>query len=457
MDRIAVVAPTGRMRAVLVAVADAGVVEPEVADPKGPALASEALDRLQQQGGRRPSGAPVLAQEAPDVAALERAGLSREIAGEVELERVLAAGLVGGPLSAIAGWCPAEATAALAARLGELGGAVVTLPVPEHEMPPTSLRLAGAAHAFQPLVDTYGTVPYADLDPAALAGIAYVVMFGMMFGDVGHGLLLFGAGILLWRVHQGRLSRYRWAAPFVAGAGAASALFGLAYGDAFGPTGLVPTLWLAPLDHPGTLLAVAVVAGAGLIGASYVLGTVNRWREGGPLSALVAVSGIAGAALYFGLALVALGLYGHLTALDLAGGTVAAAGLVLGLLGLVANAPGGVTGVLQAVVELFDTVLRLGTNTVSFARLAAFGLTHAALGSLVWSGTVAMWHRGLAWWLPAALLFVVGNVVAFALEALVAGVQALRLEYYELFSRIFTTDGRPFAPWHVQTIAVKSQ
>jgi V/A-type H+-transporting ATPase subunit I len=154
---------------------------------------------------------------------------------------------------------------------------------------------------------------------------------------------------------------------------------------------------------------------------------------------------------------VALGLYGHLTALDLAGGTVAAAGLVLGLLGLVANAPGGVTGVLQAVVELFDTVLRLGTNTVSFARLAAFGLTHAALGSLVWSGTVAMWHRGLAWWLPAALLFVVGNVVAFALEALVAGVQALRLEYYELFSRIFTTDGRPFAPWHVQTIAVKSQ
>ena len=51
--------------------------------------------------------------------------------------------------------------------------------------------------------------------------------------------------------------------------------------------------------------------------------------------------------------------------------------------------------------------------------------------------------------LAAVVVFVVGNAVAFALEALVAGVQALRLEYYELFSRVFTAEGRPFHPWHV--------
>ena len=51
----------------------------------------------------------------------------------------------------------------------------------------------------------------------------------------------------------------------------------------------------------------------------------------------------------------------------------------------------------------------------------------------------------------AVIVFVVGNVLAFALEALVAGVQALRLEYYELFSRIFADQGRPFRPWHVPT------
>jgi V/A-type H+-transporting ATPase subunit I len=47
------------------------------------------------------------------------------------------------------------------------------------------------------------------------------------------------------------------------------------------------------------------------------------------------------------------------------------------------------------------------------------------------------------------VLFATGNAAAFALEALVAGVQALRLEYYELFSRIFAGEGRPFSPWSI--------
>jgi V/A-type H+-transporting ATPase subunit I len=86
---------------------------------------------------------------------------------------------------------------------------------------------------------------------------------------------------------------------------------------------------------------------------------------------------------------------------------------------------------------------------VSFARLAAFGLTHAALGLVVWDGTTALWGAGGLLVVAAVALFVVGNAVAFALEGLVAGVQALRLEYYELFSRVFTAEGRPFRPWHV--------
>ena len=112
---------------------------------------------------------------------------------------------------------------------------------------------------------------------------------------------------------------------------------------------------------------------------------------------------------------------------------------------------------MQAGVELFDAVVRLGTNTVSFARLAAFGLTHAALGAVVWSGTSGLWRRGPALWVVAALLFVAGNAVAFLLEGLVAGVQALRLEYYELFSRVFTTEGRTFRPWHVPILTSKEE
>lgn len=92
--------------------------------------------------------------------------------------------------------------------------------------------------------------------------------------------------------------------------------------------------------------------------------------------------------------------------------------------------------------------MRLGSNIVSFTRLAAFGLTHAALGAIIWDGTTASARRGGAAWLAAVALFAVGNALAFALEALVAGVQAMRLEYYELFSRVFVSQGRPFRPWH---------
>jgi V/A-type H+-transporting ATPase subunit I len=100
-------------------------------------------------------------------------------------------------------------------------------------------------------------------------------------------------------------------------------------------------------------------------------------------------------------------------------------------------------------VQLFDVVIRLGSNLVSFARLAAFGMTHAALGLLVWQGTTALAGAGWLGVVAAVVVFLGGNAVAFCLEALIAGIQALRLEFYELFSRVFETQGRPFRPWHV--------
>ena len=247
------------------------------------------------------------------------------------------------------------------------------------------------------------------------------------------------------------LRRYRWTSPFLIGAGLASIGFGFAYGEAFGPTGLVPTLWLRPLDHATKLLAVSVAIGAVLLAVSYALGAVNRFREGGIARSLVALSGIAGATLYLGLGVVGAGWYEHRATIVLTGTVIVALALALSFIGLFAEAGARAAAVLEAGVELFDGLLRLGTNTVSFARLAAFGLTHAALCSLVWSGTANLWHRGGVLDVTGALLvFVVGNALTFALEALVAGIQALRLEYYEIFSRVFTYEGREFHPWHIQ-------
>lgn len=425
MRRIAIVAPDPALRDVLVQVADAGTVEIAFAD-----------------------GTPIA--EAATVAAFSAKAVRRSGA------------------AALPGWTPASQVPALSARVSGAGGAVVPLPYPRGIEPPSLPAGRPLRLSLSPLVQTYGTVPYPDVDPSWLAWGSYVLMFGMMFGDVGEGAVLLLVALALrasssrpslnrlglsrlglgW-LSLGWLARFRAAWPFVAGAGAASAICGLLYGECFGPTGLVPALWLDPLDDPVRLLLVAAGVGAVLLAGAYLLGVVNRWREGGLPAALYASSGIAGGTLFGGVALLAGGWRLHWTALLAVGAMLTVAALVLAFTGFLATAGGGGAGRVQASVELFDLVVRLGSNVVSFTRLAAFGLTHAALGLLVWEGTRSLWHRGGGLTVLAVVVFVTGTALAFALEALVAAIQALRLEYYELFSRVFVTQGRPFRPWHL--------
>jgi len=463
MRRVAIVAPAAALRDVLVRVADSGAAQLGFADGspwpdtgvRGPAAEpGEAARRLQRAG--QPVPRPALCATRPDPDALERAGRYDLLAGEAQLEAyaVMAARRSGA--AALAGWVPASELDSLSARLAQVGGAVVPLPAPPGAEPPSLITGRPMRRSLSPLVQTYGTVPYADLDPTWLAWASYVLMFGMMFGDAGEGLVLLLAALALRAGWPRRARRWQRAWPFAAGAGAAAILFGLLYGECFGPTGLVPVIWLNPLDHPIELLQAAAAAGAVLLAGAYALGVVNRLREGGWRAALYAPSGIAGCFLFGGAGLLAAGYYVHLAALTLAGGVLAGAGLALAFGGFLAESGGGGAGRMQAFVELFDLVVRLGSNVVSFTRLAAFGLTHAALGLLVWEGTRALWLRGGAAAAAGVAVFAVGTMLAFGLEALIAAIQALRLEYYELFSRVFVSQGRPFCPWHLP-VAVDSE
>lgn len=452
MDRVAVVAATMGLRRVLVEVADEGTVQLD--QPSAGRSDSELVRRLQRAAGSvSSSDQPMLSAEEPDLDLLEREGRVSLLAGEVELQRYLDAAANRGPVSGVAGWAPAAAIPHMNERLAPVGGAVVPLDRPLGIDPPTLLHGSGGMHdTFSPLVRTYTTVPYNDVDPTLLAGFAYVFMFGMMFGDVGHGLLLVAGGLLLRARRIQWLSQLEGVWAFVVAAGMTSIFFGALFGEFFGPTGVIPVIWINPLDEPIVLLGAALGVGAVLLSAAYALGTWNRWREGGWHLALVAPSGLAGVALFSSLGVVGLAVASDDTPLVWVGVLIAVSGAVLAYIGLFAAAGGGGAGAAQAAIELFDVVLRVGTSLVSFARLAAFGLAHAALGSMVWSGTTALWSIGFLGALAGIVVFVLGNALAFTLQAIVAGVQALRLEYYELFSRVFTEQGQAFEPWHVPSV-----
>ena len=150
MVRVCVVAPSEHLRPVLVQVADAGVFEP---DP-------------------------------PDVAA----GAPAE--DECSMDQRVATAEAVGRCSVVPGWIPSPAIATLRSRVAPGGGAVVEIPTRRGLVAPTAHVESRIGGALRPLVTTYATVPYRDLDPTLFAAAAYMVMFGMMFGDVAHGLAI---------------------------------------------------------------------------------------------------------------------------------------------------------------------------------------------------------------------------------------------------------------------------
>jgi V/A-type H+-transporting ATPase subunit I len=456
MSRVAVVVPTERLREALVVLAGQSSVELVGTLPAAEGPAAEALHRVEHDRPGARGGGPCVLADPPDLDALEAGGERDLLAGEVELQRRAALAVEHGSFAAFIGWTPTEALPELEARLGAIGGAAVEMPAPAWTEPPTLLTSVPVARPFQPIVKAYGVSRYADVDPTLFAGFAFVLMFGIMFGDVGHGLVLAALGLLLGRVRRGRLAGIQPIWPLVTAAGLTAAFFGLLYGEAFGPTGIVPRLWIDPLEEPVPLLVLALVVGLALLAVSHGFGIVNRYREEGAATALLAPSGLAGLFILLGGAAAVAGLLTGRSELAAAGGIVALVGVALLGLGFVVSAGGGAAGVAQAGIELVNSVVRIASNAVSFTRLAAFGILHSALGLVVFAAVGALWG-GPVGSVAAVLVFVLGNVAAFGIGFLVTAVQALRLEFYELFSRIFAGEGRPFRPWSLPVVQPKEE
>ena len=349
-----------------------------------------------------------------------------------------------GRLARVAGWVPHDQMSVLQERLKErLSGRYsfeTREPVSEEWCRVPSLtRYPRWLAPFVSLVRNYGVPRYGELDPTWLFAITFVLMFGMMFGDVGHGLVIAAGGLALRRKLHGF-------APFAVAAGLASAVFGVLYGSVFGYESLIHPVWASPLGDPERLLELALYWGVGFIGVATALTVRNRLvdRRWGP--ALLDGTGLAGLILYAGL------LY---TAFTAAGGGELewqqAAAVLVPLAAVLGyrwrEAPGGMgERVLVTTMEGFETLMGYITNTLSFLRVAAFSLNHVALAVAVFTLAGMMGPTGH--WITVVL----GNVFILVLEGAIVAIQALRLEYYEGFARFFQGDGHPFRPLTLEPV-----
>lgn len=344
-----------------------------------------------------------------------------------------------GSLATMSGWVPTERLPQLRQMLTQTLGARFMLrtrdPRPDERMQvPSAIRHHRWLQPFARLVLNYGVPRYGEIDPTVLFAISFVLMFGMMFGDIGHGAVIACAAAL---------SRHRLRHFSVLGVavGASSMFFGLLYGSVFGFEDVLPALWMSPLSDPMLMLGVALGWGVGFILLATLLTIRNRIAEGRLREALLCSPGAAGLLLYLGLLFAAwrYATTGGIGALPLLA-IVTALAAVLGYSWQHNRSAALGERVLIAVMEVFESVMAYISNTLSFLRLAAFSLNHVALSIAIF--TVADMLHTTGYWLTVVL----GNAFILVLEGAIVAIQTLRLEYYEGFSRFFGGDGRAFRP-----------
>jgi V/A-type H+-transporting ATPase subunit I len=358
------------------------------------------------------------------------------------LAKTALGGLGGhGQLAQFSGWVPREQVphlrAALEARFPGRYLLHARHPTPgERGSIPSHLAYPAWLKPFVPLVKSYGIPRYGEFDPSLVFALTYLLLFGAMFGDVGHGGVLALLSLLL----RGKLGPLAWVG---VAAGLSSVGFGYLYGSVFGFEDLLQPVWLSPLHDPLRVLAIAVSFGVGFIVFTFLASIYNHLQEGQVAKALGDSSGVAGLVFYLGAA-VGLGAMAGMPAV--AGQGPAALGLaVAGLLAVATYkwlatraAPG--ERLLVTAIETLETATSLFANTLSFMRVAAFSLNHVALALAVFTLAHGLEVVG------QGLTLVLGNVLIIVLEGGIVAIQALRLMYYEGFSRFFSGDGTEFVP-----------
>ena len=321
--------------------------------------------------------------------------------------------------------------------------------------PPTKMKNPGLFKPFEMYVEMYGLPSYNEIDPTILIGITYSILFGFMFGDAGQGLCLLIGGFLLYRFKKVRL------AGIISCCGFFSTIFGFLFGSIFGFEDIIDAIWLRPqeamTDLPfigrlNTVFVVAIAIGMGIILLCMILNIINSARVHDTEKLWFDTNGAAGLVFYAALASV---IVLYMSGKTLPATIVLVIMFVIPLAVIFFKEPltamvekksekisGGVgMFITQGIFELFEVLLSYFSNTLSFVRVGAFAVSHAAMMQVV------LMLAGAEAGDPNWGIVIGGNLFVCGMEGLIVGIQVLRLEYYELFSRFYRGSGRAFEPY----------
>jgi len=351
------------------------------------------------------------------------------------------------------GWMAERDAKSLEEEIASDDLAVFTRYGETEEAPPVRLKNPPIIRQFEFFTRLYGLPIYGELDPTPLLAVTYTLLFGLMFGDVGHGLVLALLGLYIHIIIKRPLGG------ILTVVGVSAMCFGFLYGSIFGFEDILPALWRRPMADITATLLFAVWVGVGLILLSMCLHMYNAIKQGRFGDFLFGANGVAG--LLFYSAILWLVFRSLFWGQGINPGVIALAVLPLAFVALKhpitrlierkngkeapeKTGPGML--IFNTAINLFETLLTYATNTISFVRVGAFAISHAGMMHVVLQlSQGAAGSRNL-------VVLILGNVLVMVIEGLLVGIQVLRLDFYEIFSRFYTGGGRGFASSRVRRL-----
>lgn len=353
------------------------------------------------------------------------------------------------------GWIPASDEKKFLKKMEKYPEFVAEVETPDRDgefAPPTKLINPRIFRPYEYYVEMYGLPSYNDIDITSFVAITYTLLFGMMFGDLGQGIVLALVGLLMWKVKKMALGK------ILIPCGISAACFGLVFGSVFGFEEALDPLYhalgmkgkpLAVMESINTVLLFAIGIGVALVIVAMLLNVVTCIKKRKFGSALFSENGVTGICVYVGGASL---VYTFMSHKQLIPSSVSAVMLIVGLLILFnkeiiagsidsgkLHKPDSIADyVMQNLFECIEYVLSYFSNTVSFLRVGAFVIVHASMMMVVF--TLAGDTKSVS----GIIVVILGNILVIALEGLLTGIQGLRLEFYEMFSRFYDGSGRPF-------------
>ncbi len=358
------------------------------------------------------------------------------------------------------GWVTAEKADELCKKLERIDSVECTLTNGKSELkhsPPVKLKNNFFTRGYEYYTEMYGLPRYGEFDPTTFVAITYTLLFGIMFGDVGHGLVVMLFGILMKK-------KKNPLGGILIPCGISGAVFGLVYGSVFGFEHLLDPLYnklfgweekpISVMEPAtiNTIIYLAIGIGMALVTVAMLLNVIVSLKKKDIENGVFGNNGICG--LMFYVSVVAAVVGNIVFGINFATPAYIICLAIIPLAIIFLKEPlgrlcegkknwqpeswGGYC--IQNFFELFEVLLSYVTNTMSFLRVGAFVLVHAGMMEVVF--TLANMASGIGY----IAIVVIGNIFVMGLEALLVCIQVLRLEFYEMFGRFYSGDGREFKP-----------